>query len=45
MQRNRRVRRKRMQLFRRVIDKRVRVLRIKPARNDVEDAELMTKHE
>ena len=27
-----------MQLFRRVIDKRVHVLRIKPARNDVEDA-------
>ena len=38
MERNRRVRRKRAQLFGRVIDKPIHVLRVKPARNYVERA-------
>ena len=38
MERNRRVRRKRAQLFGHVIDEPIHVLRIKPARNDVERA-------
>ena len=38
MERNRRVRRKRTQLFGRVIDKPIHVLRIKLARNYVERA-------